>query len=181
MRPDIGDAFPQVANAEEILDLRAGCPRLLHHLQRLPVGALRVSGGQSRDQSRRNEKAGRVGGERQVPADHGERDAAEGRTDGQRRGPQRVLQRGRKRIVGFGDEVRQHRLLSRLEERAHQRVRGDDRVRDPCLLRTADEQQAEHETRAQNVAHDHDRAPREPIRDDARCRPGEKHRDEPGE
>src|SRR5439155_286210 len=89
------------ANAEKVLDLRAGRPRLLHHLHRLPIGAVRISGGQPRDQGGGDEKAGRVGRERQVPPDHGEGDAAEGGADGQRRGPEGVLQGGRKWIVGL--------------------------------------------------------------------------------
>ena len=58
---------------------------------------------------------------------------------------------------------------------------GDHPVRDPGLVRVPDEEQAKHETRAQNVAHDHDCAPGEPIRDDSRGRTRQEHRHEPGQ
>ena len=181
MRADVCDPFAQVANAEEVLDLRAGGAGFLHHLHRLPVGAFGVSGGQPGDERGRDEKAGRVGCECQVPPDHGEGDPAESGADGQRRGPEGILQRGRERVVRFGDEVRQHRLLRRLEEGADQRMRGDDRVGNPRLLRPPDEEQAKHQSRARDVAHDHDRAPGEAICDHARRRTGEEHGHEPGE
>src|SRR6267142_1311700 len=181
VRRDVTYAVAQVAQPEQILDLQRWSAALLHDLQRLPVEAPGMAGRQAPEQHCGPDEAERVADEGRVPAHQGQRDTAQGRARRERRRPEGVLECGRERVVLPADEVGQHRLLGRLEERADHGMKPDHAVGDPDLVGAAHEQETEDQARPQDVADDQEGPPGDPVREHARGRPGEEHRDEPGE